>query len=326
VTAGIDAGLCMNEQCAGAARVEPIERYPGPGAYCPDCGQLLVPASGAETPPSSSSSLTLAPRRDKRRIVIAAGAIVIIFIALVGFAVIGTRSVGALSVRVCTSTMTDRVADEIVRAYSARGTWPFHYDVTRPGDRACDVRFFVSSNGNDGELLARDGVVAVVNPQNTTAQLDISQLRDILAGRIVNWSQLGARPGAIAAAVPEDSSDEAHLLARRVMLGAPLGSNIVRNLTAAQIVGRVSSPSGRGWIGLVPFSAALPAKVLALGKAPPPSTISIADGRYPMSAGIMVASDFRQPSRPTAALIAFARSTAGEDVFARAGLISKNAP
>jgi hypothetical protein len=320
----IDTGMCLNERCTGTARVDPIERYPGPGQYCPDCGELLGPAVAAAAPPPFVPPP--ASRRAYRRTVIIACAIAIAFIAIAGIAVIGTRSVAALGVRVCTSTMTDRVTNEIVRTYSERGTWPFHYDVTRPGDLACDVRFFASSNGNDGSALARDGVVAVVNPQSTIAQLDIAQLRDILAGRIVNWSQLGARPSSIAAAVPDDSSDEAHLAVDRVMLGTPLGVHVVRNLTSAQIVGLVSSPSGRAWIGLVPFSAAMPAKVLALGKAPPPSTLSIADGRYPLSADIKVESDFRHPSRPTEALIAFAHSASAEGAVARAGLINKNAP
>jgi hypothetical protein len=324
VTEVIDTGVCTNEKCTGPARVDPIERYPGPGQYCPDCGELLGPTVAAEDPPLVVPSV--APRRDHRFSIIVACAIAVALVVIAGLVAIGTRSIGALGVRVCTSTMTDRVTNELVRKYSERGTWPFHYDVTRPGDLPCDVRFFAAPNGNDGATLARDGVVAIVNPQSSIAQLDISQLRDVLAGRIVNWAQLGARPGPIAAAVPDDSSDEARLTAGHVMLGTPLGAHVVRNLTAAQIVGLVSSPSGRGWIGLVPFSAALPAKVLALGKAPPPSTLSIADGRYPLSADIRVESDFRYPSRPTAALIAFAHSTSAEEAVARTGLINKNAP
>jgi hypothetical protein len=325
VNAAVDTGRCMNERCSGAARVEPIERYPGPGQYCPDCGELLVGVADKEAPLPRAPNVPAAQSRGRRPVVVIAGAI-IVFIALACSVLIGTRSLGALRVRVCTSTMTDGVAKELIRTYSARGTWPFHYDMTRPGDLACDVRFWVASNGNGESLLARDGVVAVVNPQNTTSQLDISQLRDILAGRIVNWSQVGAQPGPIAVAVPDDSSDEAHFVANGVMLGAPIGPHVVRGLPASQIVGLVSSPSGRGWIGIVPFSAALPAKVLALGKSPPPSTLSIADGRYPMSARIMAESDFRHPSRPAAWLIAFARSAAAEDAFARAGVTGKNAP
>jgi hypothetical protein len=324
VTDVLDTGVCTNEKCTGPARVDPIERYPGPGQYCPDCGELLGPTVLTEDPPPFDTPV--ASRRDYRLAVIIGCAIVIALVVIGAFVAIGTRSIAALGVRVCTSTMTDRVTNEIVRTYSERGTWPFHYDVTRPGDLPCDVRFFTAPNGNDGSALARDGVVAVVNPQSSVAQLDIAQLRDVLAGRIVNWEQLGARPGPIVAAVPDDASDEAHLTADRVTLGARLGPHVVRNLTAAQIVGLVSSPSGRGWIGLVPFSAALPAKVLALGKAPPPSTLSIADGRYPLSADIRVESDFRYPSRPTAELIAFAHSAPAENAVARAGLITKNAP
>jgi hypothetical protein len=324
VTETIDTGVCTNEKCTGPARVDPIERYPGPGQYCPDCGELLGPTVVAEGPLPPVSPP--APRRDYRLAVIIGCAIAVTLAVIAGFIAIQTRSVAALGIRVCTSTMTDRLTNDIVRTYSERGTWPFHYDVTRPGDLACDVRFFAAPNGNEGSALARDGVVAVVNPQSAIAQLDIAQLRDVLAGRIVNWEQLGARPGPIAAAVPDDSSDEARLTADRVMLGAPLGVHVVRNLTAAQIVGLVSSPSGRGWIGLVPFSAALPAKVLALGKAPPPSTLSIGDGRYPLSADIRVESDFRYPSRQMAALIAFAHSASAENAVTRSGLINKNAP
>ena len=320
----IDKGLCINERCSGAARVDPVERYSGPGQYCPDCGELLAGVADNIAPPPRLHDVPVRQSRSRRPIVVIAGTLVVL-IALAWSALIGTRFISALGVRVCTSTMTDGVAKELVRIYSAHGTWPFHYDVTRPGNLACDVRFSVASNGNDKSLLARDGVVAVVNPQNTIAQLDISQLRDILAGRIVNWSQVGAKPGVIDVAVPDDSSDEAHFIASRVMRGAAIGPHIVRSLRASQIAGLVSSPSGRGWIGVVPFSAALPAKVLALGKSPP-STLSIADGRYSMSARIMAESDFRHPSPPTAGLIAFAHSAAAEDVFARAGETAKNAP
>jgi hypothetical protein len=97
----------------------------------------------------------------------------------------------------------------------------------------------------------------------------------------------------------------------------------VRTLPAAGIVAIVSSPSGRGALGLVPFSTALPAKVIALGDAPAPSTLSISDGRYPLAVSLTAQSDFRFPSRYASALIAFTHSADANDLFVRTAYVTK---
>jgi hypothetical protein len=304
-----DTGRCTNQRCSGAARREPIERYPGPGQYCPDCGELLE----AQPP---------APSRGRRTIVLACAGAVVLAVAVA--IVSNTQLVPALAVRVCTSTMSNRVAREIVRDYAGRHRiWPFHYTLTAPGNLACDVRFYAAPAGSEGSMVASDAVVAVVNPQNGIARLALPQLRDVLAGRIVDWSQLGGPRGTIVAAVPPDGSDEAQAVASRVMLGQPFGPQVIRNLETDQIARSVSSPSGARWIGIVPFSAALPAKVIALGSAPPPSPISIADGRYPIAVRILAESDFRFPGAPAAGLIAFARSSDANGIIVRDALVSK---
>jgi hypothetical protein len=305
-----DTGRCTNPRCSGAARREPIERYPGPGQYCPDCGELLQ----AQTPAPS-------PRR--RSIVLACAAFVV---AAVAAAIVSAAPViPALAVRVCTSTMSDRVAREIVRDYSGRHRiWPFHYTLTAPGNLACDVRFYAAPADSGKSMIASDAVVAVVNPENGIARLALPQLRDVLAGRIVDWSQLGGPRGAIVAAVPPDGSDEARAIASNVMLGQPFGPQVIRNLDTDHITRLVSSPSGARWIGTVPFSGALPAKVIALGSAPPPNPISIAGGRYPLAVRILAESDFRFPAAPAAGLIAFARSSEANGIIVRDALISKD--
>jgi phosphate transport system substrate-binding protein len=196
--------------------------------------------------------------------------------------------------------------------------------VTQPGDAACDVRFRAALTAPDDTVIARDGVVVVVNPQNTVSRLDILQVRGILAGRITDWSQVGGRSGSIVVAVPDDTSDEAAVVSAKVMFGQPFGSHVVRTLAPSEIVRAVSSPSGVRSMGVVPFSAAIPAKVVALGRAPPASPLSIADDRYPMSVRIVAESDFRYPSRGAADLLAFARSPAANDLFVRSALVSKN--
>jgi hypothetical protein len=336
-------GVCVNEKCEQARRRQPIEYYPGPGQYCPECGELLSPVSTPEpealepdvTPENQALSEGCAepqrgaeprpfplfdglpPDRGRHLVLIACGAIAVIAIAA------ATQIIPTLGVRVCTSTMTDGIAKEIVDSYASQNsTWPYHYTVTPPGDLACDVRFFAAETGHDESVIARDAVVAVVNPQNPISQLDANQVRDVFAGRIVNWSQLGDHPGEIAAAMPGDGSDEARTFEDRMMFGHPLGSRIDRTLSAAQIVRWVASPSGARSIGIVPFSAALPAKVVTIAGSPAPSSLSIADEHYPLSVRILAGSDFRQPSRPAAGLVTFAHSALANQLLLRAALIT----
>ena len=223
--------------------------------------------------------------------------------------------------------MTARAAREIYRAFSAHASqWPYHYSLTLADGQACDVRFFAAAAGStppDAQVIARDGVVAIVNPANPIARLDISQVRDILSGRITDWSQAGGQRGAIIAALPDAGSDEAHEVASAVMQGDAVSPNVTRALDAEKIVRFVASPSGLRAIGIVPFSGALPAKVIALGHAPPPSLLSIAAGRYPMSVQILTASDFRSPSRPAGELLGFAQSGAAEELLARTAFVGK---
>jgi hypothetical protein len=313
-----DTGVCTNAQCARATRLEPIERYPGPGEYCPNCGERLRPYTALHR------FLLGAWRYPFRRSIVGAGAVIVALAVIAGL-IGGMQSAAPLGVRVCTSTMTDRVVQEIIRAYSVRHrVWPLHYNVTRPGELACDVRFSTALTGPNESVIARDAVVAVVNPQNPIGRLDIAQLRDVLAGRIVDWSQVGGRPGAIVAVVPDDGSDEARVISAMVMLGKPFGSHVIRVLSTREVVRSVSSPSGLRSIGIAPFSAATPAKVIALGNAPAPSPLSIADGHYPLSVRIMVESDLRFPPGAAAALIAFARSADANELVVGTDLVSKD--
>ena len=42
-------------------------------------------------------------------------------------------------------------------------------------------------------VLARDGIAIIVNPENTVANLTVKQLADIYTGKIKNWQEVGAK-------------------------------------------------------------------------------------------------------------------------------------
>jgi hypothetical protein len=313
-----DAGICTNAQCPRHASGDRIERYPGPGEYCPDCGELLAAAPEAKT--------ESAPQGEQRSPALQAlilGCSAAVAVAAIASLVVVTQpALGALRIRVCTTPMTDRIGDEIVRAYISRHSeWPYHFDLTRPGDAACDVRFRAALPGPDEAIIARDGVVAIVNPQNGVSHLSGAQLRDVLTGRIVDWSQLGGRPGPIAVTVPDGGSDAAAFLAQRIMQGQPFSARVARTLDTPEMVRSIASPDGIRSLGIAPFSAAGPAKVLSFDDAPPPSPSSIANERYPLAVRILVDSDFRHPASRAAGLIAFARSADAQSLVTRTALI-----
>jgi hypothetical protein len=309
-----ETGFCTNAKCPRAQSREPIERYPGPGQFCPACGELLK-ASAAPEPRSAPV------RRNKGGRLIAGAIAAAAAIVIAG--AIAVPHLSALGVRVCDSSMTDRIVNEIVQA-QRQNIWPYHYAVTLPGDEACDVRFGVALSGSDDAVIARDAVVAVVNPQNPIAHLDVDQLRRILTGEIADWSQLGGPRGPIVAVVPADGSDEAAIIAEKVMLGHPYGPHDIRMPAGMQITRLISSPSGSRAIGIVPFSLAAPAKVLALGRAPPPSPISIENERYPLAVRVLAQSDFRSPRDPASALLTLAHSADANGLVRRTALITKS--
>jgi PBP superfamily domain len=316
----IDTGVCTNLKCPRGASGEPIERYPGPGQYCPDCGEMLQPS------PYSAPVRSAKPARGRRVALIAVAAFAVL--ALVGAGIVFSISIApSYAVRVCSTSATDRAVNAILREYTRHNSvWPFRYAVTRPGDLACDVRFRIAFSGPEDSVIASDGIVAVVNPQNPTGRLGIAQLNDILTGRIVDWSEVGKLRGPVLVLAPADGSDEANVLAGKIVGGRSLGSHVVRDADSSHIVRMVSSPSGLRSIGIVPFSVASPAKVLALGDAPPPSPLSIGDGRYPLSVRIIAESDFRYPRSPASKLLAYVRSADAGNLLARATLVSKNGP
>ncbi|MGH7661982.1 MAG: substrate-binding domain-containing protein [Vulcanimicrobiaceae bacterium] len=224
----------------------------------------------------------------------------------------------ALNVRVCSTSMTDGVARDLLDNYHQ---FPYRYTLAAAGDdRPCDVRFNTAKSGDAGSIIARDGLVAIVNHHNRVHKLTASQLRDIFTGRIKNWSKVGGSKAAIVAVIPPDGTDEA-TEAKAFLKKSPASS--VSRKSTSEIVKYVTSSSGKNAIGFVPFSAALAAKVVPIAGDPWPTAISIAHERYPLWIGLVAASDYRHPSAGAAGLIAFARSHDAHLLMARADLVTK---
>lgn len=66
-------------------------------------------------------------------------------------------------------------------------------------------------------LLCQDGLVVIVHPTNKVANLTTEQIRDIFAGEITSWSQVGGDPGAITVISREAGSGTRAVFEKLVM-------------------------------------------------------------------------------------------------------------
>jgi hypothetical protein len=300
-------GVCRNGRCPVGRSGERIECYPGPGEYCPDCGERLSPVNAPRDP----------------RMTRVAGVIALLACGVIALVAVRGRTA---DVTVCSTTMTEGVVGGVARAYDATGGHPpMHLVVGADAHRACDVRFWADTAGDPQLAIGRDALVAVVNPQNPIGRLSVEQLRAIFAGRVTDWSQVGGKAGRIEAYAPNDGSDEARAFGRTLFRGMSIGAPVHWSSSSREVVRNVAAANGDGAIGVVAFSAAVPAKVIALGDGPAPSALSIADRRYPYTVDVLVESDFRTPGSAAAAVLSFARSPAAQAALLRNGDVATGA-
>jgi hypothetical protein len=309
-------GICTNARCAKAASGEHIERYSGAGEFCPECGEHLTPVSNGALPGTPETVSTPRSVRWLRRptTLIAAGFAVLVLALLPSIA----SRFFITPLRVCTTTSTERLVDDIVRTYTSKHRLFQPRLVVGPDNgEPCHIRFWTAVDGAKSSVLAHDAVVVVVNPKNSISQLTGDQVRAIFSGRVTDWSQVNGTPGAI------DGADEVQTLRNMLFHDMQVADRVHRVPSSTRVVQSVTAANAPRAIGIVAFSAAIPAKVVAFSAAPPPSTLSIADHRFPLSVRIMLASDFRQPPAGSAALIDFARSSDGGAIIARNGFVKE---
>lgn len=132
-------------------------------------------------------------------------------------------------------------------------------------------------------VIALDGLAVMVHRDNPLRALGMAQLRDVLAGRIVDWRELGGIPGPIRVFTPTRGG-ELEFLHERVMGGA--------GLTAAKQslpVGRISAAvaAERGAIGVIGLRSPVAplSRPLAIGRggeALLPTRINVQSEDYPL--------------------------------------------
>jgi hypothetical protein len=207
-------------------------------------------AGGADLLPK----LRFKPRLRSFWIVAAAfvvSAAVVYHVARANFA-IGNAPGGIVAV--CPIPIAQQLAADLVRGYAAKSAISADRFVLTDS-APCDVRFSTTPDTPE-DVIARDGIVAVVNPLNMISRISEKELREIFSGTIRNWSQVGMAPGAIVPILPDAASDEARALKSSLFFGVAIAHGVRRSGSSADVARGVAGTdrASRNAIGLVAFS------------------------------------------------------------------------
>ena len=177
------------------------------------------------------------------------------------------------------------------------------------------------------QVIAVDGLVIIVNPQNPLQALSTEQLAAIFAGEIRDWSAVGGKPGAIHLYARDDRSGTFDTFKELVLIAHDknLAADTRRFESSDRLSDEVSrDPHGIGFIGLPSIRSS---KALAIAdgqsQAMLPSAASIATEDYPLSRRLFLYTPPASPNEWVQALVQFAHSPAGQAIVEHNGFIAQ---
>jgi len=176
-------------------------------------------------------------------------------------------------------------------------------------------------------ILALDGIIVIVHPDNPVKALTLDQIAGIFSGRITSWAQLGGPAQSITLYLPGERSATRNVFEARVM--APRRLTIVsgtENLASNSELSDLVSIDPTG-IGITGFAFARAARPLAIrqecGLISAPTAFSMKTEEYPLGRRLYAyESGAALPSHANA-LLDFALSDAAQPLIAEAGFVDR---
>ena len=171
-------------------------------------------------------------------------------------------------------------------------------------------------------VVAKDGVVIIVNTANTVSNITKTDLGKVYAGQITNWKALGGADAPIVLLGRDSSSGTYAFINDEVLAklpGKPAYAKSMRNLQSTQaIVDEVSkNPDAIGYVGLGYENATIK-PVSVEGKIA--SVATVLDGSYPLSRPLNMISD-GQLTGAAKAYIDWILGADGQKVVASQGFV-----
>ena len=165
--------------------------------------------------------------------------------------------------------------------------------------------------------IAQDGVCFIVNAKNPVLTLSRRQLRDIYAGRIDNWKQLGGRDEKIIVINRAAGRSELTLITDYLEVPeASISADLIAGENQQGIKMVANSPGAITYmsLGASVFESSIGSDIKILPLEGVPATAqSVAAGRYPLMRPLLLVTP-HDPPPLTRAFVDFARSAATHDL------------
>ncbi len=265
--------------------------------------------------------------------------IIVVLIVIVGayFAFSGS---GQEKITIVGSTSVQPVAEKLAAAYMENHT---NVKITVQGggsavglksvqDGTANIGTYSSklsntTNGSEGITqyqIANDGIVVIVNSNNSVSGLTKDQVKSIFAGNTTDWSQVGGSSGSITVVTREDGSGTRDAFISLIM-GGKNGTNItssaiVQSSTEAIKQAVKGNPNAIGYISLADLDDSV--KALSIGGVTP-SEATVKDGTYVVQRPFL----FLTKGAATGAtkdFIDWTLSPAGQTIVQQAGAVPVN--
>ena len=176
--------------------------------------------------------------------------------------------------------------------------------------------------GAVANVIAKDGVAVVVNPENPVSELTSEQIAKIFTGEITNWSELGGNDAEIAVFGRESASGTRS--AFEEILGIEDKCAYLNEYSSTgDVIGNVASnPNAIGYASL----SAVDESVVAVSvDGVVPTEETVADGSFPIQRPFVVVTvEGTELSAAAKAFLDYAMSAEVADIIAAAGAVAAN--
>lgn len=165
---------------------------------------------------------------------------------------------------------------------------------------------------------ARDGVSVFLNPQNPVRDIDLPHLKELFAGRIVNWREVGGRDTGVQILRRPPNSGTHQLFRELVLAEEAYGEQATILPTTAAVVDAIRhDPAAVGYGGL----AFAPDLVHCAVGGRPPTPVNVRNGSYPLARYLFLHA-VRQPRGWPRRFIDFVFSDEGQRIVEEVGFVS----
>ena len=176
----------------------------------------------------------------------------------------------------------------------------------------------VAKYGLKSYAFAVDGVAVVVHPENPVAALTAEQVRDIFAGKITNWKDVGGKDAPVHLFSRDEASGTREVFWDKLLKKGPVAvsANIVQS-NGAMKVAVSQDKSAVGYVGIGHIDHTVKAPTL---DGVVPSQENAMNGSYPVVRKLYMNTK-GEPSRLVKAFIDYVLSAEGAEIIKKHGYI-----